>query len=291
MHPRNILLLALCPLLPACDKPSASAPHAAIPAVPQLLAAAETPLPPAEPESPPPAAEDSSARLKEIRRKLQKANGGRAGGYLEQMNEALASGDTAAAGKALAAAIAQGTLTQTQIEEARGLIQAKESQQQALVAAARSKQEAEAAASAASAEMAENQRREIAGNDATVRPASAAGGAPPADRPGRAETELDRFRAHWKGKTADFTVKWDNGGGLLSGTKLEVRDPNSGKSFLVSYDTGIGEGIFDPSQKSAVGATVSIRFNGEGTPVSIKNPGTGRSLATNNGWKVTGYGW
>ncbi|HRH98180.1 MAG TPA: hypothetical protein PLB55_19725 [Prosthecobacter sp.] len=102
--------------------------------------------------------------------------------------------------------------------------------------------------------------------------------------------EVGRFKAHWKGRTANFIVTKDNGGGPLSGTVLEVRDPATGKKFTVHYATGIGKGLFE-TEESAVGATVSIRFGGDGLPASIKNPANGRIMDTGSGWKIEGYGW
>lgn len=87
-------------------------------------------------------------KLWEMRKKMQQRSAQRTGSYVEQMNQALQSGDAEGAESALKAAIAQGTLTQTQINDARGRIDSMVSlQRQAMVAEARAKQEAEAAAS------------------------------------------------------------------------------------------------------------------------------------------------
>jgi hypothetical protein len=102
-------------------------------------------------------------------------------------------------------------------------------------------------------------------------------------------TDLDRFKANWRGKTANFVVTWDNGGTALNGTTLEVQDPNTGKKFLVQYNLGLDKGLFGDGE-SGVGSTVSIRFGDDGLPYSIKNSSTGRSTQT-GGWKVAGYGW
>lgn len=86
-----------------------------------------------------------NSKLWEMRKKVQQRNAQRAGSYLEQMNQSLTDGDSAGAESALKSAIAQGTLTQPQIDDARGRIEAVVSaQQQAMVAAARAKEATEA---------------------------------------------------------------------------------------------------------------------------------------------------
>lgn len=101
--------------------------------------------------------------------------------------------------------------------------------------------------------------------------------------------EMNRFKAHWKGKTANFVVtkSWSS---LLDGTRLEVKDSDTGKKFVIHYNVGIDKGLFKPKE-SAVGATVSIRFGEDGLPASIKNPANGRSTDTGRGWRIEGYGW
>jgi hypothetical protein len=102
--------------------------------------------------------------------------------------------------------------------------------------------------------------------------------------------ELDRFKAHWKGRTETFTVTDDDGGSLLNGTFLEVQDRGTGKKFVVHYNSGLS-GIFDDDVRSAIGSTVSIRFGEDGLPASITNPSNGRGTQTGSGWKIKGYGW
>lgn len=93
-----------------------------------------------------------NSKLWEMRKKMQQRSTQRAGTYLEQMEQALQSGDTATAESALKAAIAQGTLTQTQITDARDRIGAMVTQQQqAMVAEALAKEEAEMRRQASSA--------------------------------------------------------------------------------------------------------------------------------------------
>lgn len=90
----------------------------------------------------------SSAALAEssimaLRKKLQGLKEASAKSCTQEMNAALQRGDVEKADKALKAAIAQGTLTQAQIDEARGRVAAVVSQQlSAMVAAARAKEEA-----------------------------------------------------------------------------------------------------------------------------------------------------
>jgi|GEM_PF-2699631 len=79
-----------------------------------------------------------NSKLWEMRKKVQQRSAQRTGSYVEQMNRSLQSGDAEGAETALKAAIAQGTLTQTQINDARGRIDSMVSQQrQAMVAEAR----------------------------------------------------------------------------------------------------------------------------------------------------------
>lgn len=93
-----------------------------------------------------------NSKLWQMRKKVQQRSAQRTGTYLEQMEQALQSRDAATAESALKAAIAQGTLTQTQITDARGRIGALVTQQQqAMVAEARAKEEAEARRQASSA--------------------------------------------------------------------------------------------------------------------------------------------
>ncbi len=84
-----------------------------------------------------------------MRKKVQQRAGQRAGTFLEQMNAALREGDPDGAEAALKAAVAQGKMTQGEIDEARSRIDGMVSQQrQAMVGAARAKHAAEQASSA-----------------------------------------------------------------------------------------------------------------------------------------------
>ncbi len=101
-----------------------------------------------------------------MRKKLQQRGSQRAGSYLEQLDAALAGRDLAGAESALKAAIAQGTLTQAQIDEARGRVQAAAAREQAaLVADARAK-----------AEAAEQEATQTAAATPASRPASGSSG-------------------------------------------------------------------------------------------------------------------
>ncbi len=99
-----------------------------------------------------PAADDQSSRLWAMRKKVQQRAGQRAGTFLEQMNAALSDGDLDGAEAALKSAIAQGKMTQEQIDEATARIQAKQhSQQAAMVARAEAQSRAEAPAASSPA--------------------------------------------------------------------------------------------------------------------------------------------
>lgn len=81
--------------------------------------------------------------MMELRKKVNGRKTAATRSYLQQVDDALSQGDTEAADKALKAAIAQGTLSQAAINDARGRISAVDSQQRAgMVAAARAKEEA-----------------------------------------------------------------------------------------------------------------------------------------------------
>jgi multidrug efflux pump subunit AcrA (membrane-fusion protein) len=249
-----------------------------------------------------------NSKLWEMRKKVQQRGTQRAGSYLEQMNESLASGDSAGAEEALKSAIAQGSMTQAQIDESRGQIDGLVSrQQQAMVAEARAAREEEArqaearqaeamqlAADQAAQERAA-QTTETSGTSGRSSMSFGAtfGGDSATSEPANTETELDRFRSHWRGRTALFTVTHDNGGTGLDGTSLVVRDNDTGKKFKVHYNMGFSEGLFDADVRSAVGYTVSIRFGDDGFPSSIKNPENGRGTQTSSGgsWVVDGFGW
>lgn len=90
-----------------------------------------------------PALLPAQSSMMELRKKMQSRHAAAAKGYQQQMEEALQRGDLEGADKALKAAIAQGTMTQTQIDEARSRIQAVESSQRAeMVAATRNQEQA-----------------------------------------------------------------------------------------------------------------------------------------------------
>ena len=83
-----------------------------------------------------------NSKLWEMRKKVQQRSAQRASSHVQQMNQALQSSDTEGAESALKAAIAQGTLTQTQINDARGRIDSMVSQQrQAMVKAQKAEAE------------------------------------------------------------------------------------------------------------------------------------------------------
>ena len=82
-----------------------------------------------------PAGDNQSSRLWEMRRKVQQRAAQRAGTFLEQMNAALSEGDLDGAESALKAAVAQGKMTQEQIDESTGRIQAKQHAKQAAMVA------------------------------------------------------------------------------------------------------------------------------------------------------------
>lgn len=111
-----------------------------------------------------PAAGDQSSRLWAMRKKVQQRAGQRTGTYLEQMNSALSDGDMDGAEAALKAAIAQGKMTQEEIDAANGRIAAKQHAQQAAMAAnARAKADAQSRESASSASGAAENRPAAAG--------------------------------------------------------------------------------------------------------------------------------
>lgn len=120
---------------------------ASLAVIPPAVASDEAPAP-AKPAATP-AQDDQSSRLWDMRKKVQQRAGQRAGTFLEQMNTALREGDPGGAEAALKAAIAQGKMTQGEIDGARARIDGMVSQQrQAMAAAAQAKHEAEQASSA-----------------------------------------------------------------------------------------------------------------------------------------------
>jgi hypothetical protein len=164
----RLAFLAGIAMLAGCDQPSAAAPAAKKPedgaapanAAEVRTAEAETTAPPAaaataedggakKPASEAAEGDDSSAGLKAMLKKVRERGRQRTGTYLEQMNGALAEADVSGAEAALKAAISQGSLTQKQIDEARGRIDGELSRQQAAqVAQAKAKAEAQQRAAA-----------------------------------------------------------------------------------------------------------------------------------------------
>ena len=257
-----------------------------------MLASLTESAPAANPAAEAPASNEQSDRLWAMRKKVQQRGKQRTGTYLEQLQGCLSDGDLEGAEVALKSAIAQGTLSQSQIDEAKGRITSAYSNQQAkLVAEARAKEEASRAEAARAAEVAQaesQQQQRMARNEVPSRSGSDSASSSNADagKTTKKTTEEERFRAKWRNQTANFTVT--SSSASWPSNSLIVQDSNTGLKFEVGYDIGIDKDIFDSSSK---GASVSIRFNDSGAPASIRSLGTGRSSSTNNSWKVTGYGW
>ena len=287
LFPTTLLLTAALCSLNACERHDSAGKSGPSP----MLASLTESAPAATPAAEAPASNEQSDRLWAMRKKVQQRGKQRTGTYLEQLQGCLSDGDLEGAEAALKSAIAQGTLSQSQIDEAKGRIASGYSSQQAkLVAEARAKEEAGRAEAARAAEVAqaESQQQRMARNDVPSRSGSdsARTSNPDAGKSAKTTTEEERFRAKWRNQTANFTVT--SSSASWPSNSLIVQDSNTGLKFKVGYDIGIDKDIFD---SNATGASVSIRFNGAGTPASIKSLGTGRSSSTNNSWKVTGYGW
>lgn len=111
-----------------------------------------------------------------------------------------------------------------------------------------------------------------------------AGDAPP-DVGKAAGDEEQRFKDRFRGRTVNFVVKHDDGGGFASTNDLVLQDPATGKKFSVGYTYG-----FAKSLGVRRGERVSVRFSGSGEPLSIKNPATGVGHEVER-WSARGYGW
>jgi hypothetical protein len=234
-----------------------------------------------------------NSKLWEMRKKVQQRNAQRAGSYLEQMNQSLTDGDSAGAESALKSAIAQGTLTQPQIDDARGRIAALVSrQQQEMVAAARAKAEAESRAAEAQ-RVAEAQAVQSKGG-VRMTGRSQSGNTGVLASGDKAETELSRFAKRHNGGLWNFTVARDYMDGTI------VLKNAEGKQWQVSYSASVlpssdnynkgKTGGLTLNNESLVGARMSVEFHGDGTPVSIKNLDNGNTSRVRT-WKVTGFGW
>ena len=232
----------------------------------------------------------STSKLMEMRKKVQKLHASDARGYLQQMETALNAGDFAGADTALNGAIAQGTLTQTQIDEARGRVQTAEFQQRAtMVAAAK---EAEQRRMAEQQAAAERQQQMAATNADARRSRDVPTPASPMqnDRAtAKQETELDRFKKHFQGREVTFTVVHDDGGGFATSNDLVLKDSTTGKKFRVGYTHGLNKSL--GNGKTLEGSSVVVVFDRSGVPCRIKNPANGWSYSVDPEWKATGYGW
>ncbi len=243
-----------------------------------------------------------NSKLWEMRKKMQQRSAQRTGSYVEQMNQALQSGDAEGAESALKAAIAQGTLTQSQINDARGRIDSMVSQQrQAMVAEARAKQEAEARA-------AEAERMAVA-DSATSRMAVPRESTPSSSRtsvsesrsssPSKASTtESQRFSATFPGGYYNFTCTRDTNAGKSNMSPWLTLRASNGKEWAIQYSVpmflssnkGKTGGLATDDRQNLEGVTMNVSFNSAGEPVSIKNMSNGNHCEVKN-WKVTGYGW
>ncbi len=282
--------MLLC-TLNACErKPSGTSPvTATLAAVEPAALAQETP---AATPAPAQGKDDQSSRLWAMRKKVQQRSTQRTGSYLEQLNAALAEGDRDGAESALKAAIAQGTLTQAQIVDVRSRIDAQHSQQQAALLAAAQTRETAARQAAAAA-------RTPSEGTAPAMPAVASASSAPPDAGGKT-TELQRFATRFAGRDSRFTCTKDRSGGNKTGMTsftITLKDQNSGKEWAVEY--GVAQllnrnqgntGGLTVNNESLAGATLEVRFNAKGEPVSIKNPSNGNSCEVSDWW-VTGYGW
>jgi len=260
----------------------------------------------------------AQSSMMDLRKKMQKRHAGQARSHLEQMETALNSGDAEGADKALAAAIAQGTLTQTQIDEARGRIQSAESQQRAAVVAAAQEKEAEQRRMAEQQAAAERQRQmasansnaQSAGGGSTTAPTASNTPArtnetqgkmlPPATSSSATakSTEAQRFAAKFGGGYFSFTCSRDsNAGKGRTPAWITLKDPQSDKEWEVNYSTPQflnpnrgNTGGLTLNDESLVGARLEVHFNQTGEPKSIKNLGNGNHCPVHD-WKVSGYGW
>lgn len=244
------------------------------------------------------APESGNSRLWEMRKKAQQRSAQRAGSYVEQMNQSLASGDSRGAEDALKSAIAQGALTQAQIVEARGRIDSLVSKQQMAAVAAARAERAQQAREAEAMRLAEAEAQAAKARSSAAMSGSASGGAPAGAGTSAATadagTELDRFYDRYRGGTATFVVTHDNRDSWIT-----VEDTRIGKRWALYYSTNVwgntnknagkGGGL-TVNGESLVGARVSVYFHGNGEPDDIKNLDNGNKCEVRD-WKVTGYGW
>lgn len=241
-----------------------------------------------------------NSKLWEMRKKVQQRSTQRAGSYLEQMNQSLDSGDPAAAETALKSAIAQGAMTQSQIDDARAKIDSLVSRQRMAAAAetrANRKSEARAAEAMRVAETNAAQTPSATESSKGSSTNSMANGAP-ASNGSNAETELDRFYARNRGGTRTFVVTRDDGWSRLRDDAwVTLKDTDNGKQWALNYSPGFSDqynkgntGGLTINNESLVGTRVSVYFHGSGEPESIKNLDNGNTCRVRD-WKVTGYGW
>ncbi len=241
-----------------------------------------------------------NSKLWEMRKKVQQRSTQRAGSYLEEMNRSLATGDSSGAETALKSAIAQGSMTQAQIDDARGQIDSLVSrQQQTMVAQARAARENEARQAEAiqlAAAQASQARASTAVSGGSSVNSMGNGASVPSGA--KADTELDRFNARNRGGTRTFTVTRDDGWSTLRDDAwITLKDTENGKQWALNYSPGFSDqfnkgetGGLTTNNESLVGTRVSVYFHGSGEPESIKNLDNGNTCRVRD-WKVTGYGW
>ncbi len=244
-----------------------------------------------------------NSKLWQMRKKVQRRSAQRAGSYLDQMNQALDTGDAADAESALKAAIAQGTLTQPQIDDARGRIAALVSrQQQEMVAEARAKTEAESRLAAAQREAeapARGTESAASRMSQTQMPeASSSGRRSDASSSTAAKTtEEQRFAATYAGGYHDFTCTRDTNAGEGNLRPWLTLRASNGKQWAVQYSVPLffnpnknGTGLTTDDRQNLEGTTMNVSFNQAGKPTNIKNTSNGKHCEVID-WKVAGYGW
>ena len=302
LFPTTLLLTAALCSLNACERHDSAGKSGPSP----MLASLTESAPAANPAAEAPASNEQSDRLWAMRKKVQQRGKQRTGTYLEQLQGCLSDGDLEGAEAALKSAIAQGTLSQSQIDEAKGRIASAYSSQQAkLVAEARAKEEASRAEAARATELAQaesQQQQRMARNDVPSRSGSESASTSKPDAGKSAKpaqsSEVDRFTAKFKGGYSTFTCTRDtNAGKGHTNAWITLKDGASGKEWAIYYhspqflsenrgDTG-GLTLKD---ESLVGEKLEVRFNSKGEPESIKNLSNGNHCPVND-WKVSGYGW
>ena len=231
--------------------------------------------------------------MMELRKKVQNSKVQRTQNYLENVDAALSQGDIPAAERALSATIAQGVLTQAQINTARAAISSRSSG----IANARAEQQRQMEAQRqAEIAAAEAEQQQVAANRraAQQRSTNTGGSTTMPRQEEQAQdqdrgTELSRFQQQFRGAKTTFTLVSAGSGGLMSLSNHLLLKHSSGKTFSVQYDTGIGKGLSDGGKLSA-GAQIEVKFTGSGEPSSAKNLANGNVVPLSN-YKVTGYGW